>query len=223
VSPGGDDDGLDSVRDVLQEYAAAFGRRVNLTVFDRGTGEVTRVEADPPGVNIDADPEPPRREDAPMGISDPLTFELTADHVTLLRHAYTGWQDCETGAPEVDPKRPYGNSYVPGDVAELLGWEPGDWEDGERVLGDRQVERALELHRETATALEVVLRAGSFEPGTYVTTDRYSRDWHRRHPPTFAPPRDEPPSNVTHLSTGIEGGFCGNIEPHGPHDDCDGA
>lgn len=87
-------DGLDSVRDVLQEYAAAFGQRVNLTVFDRGTGEVTRVEADPPanspgagesGGNINdrptervgppvraigpapsPEPERPRREDAPM-------------------------------------------------------------------------------------------------------------------------------------------------------------
>ena len=30
-------------------------------------------------------------------------FELTAEHIKLLRRAYIGWQDCETGAPEIDP------------------------------------------------------------------------------------------------------------------------
>lgn len=103
-------------------------------------------------------------------------FELTQDHIALLTSGriYVGWQDCETGAPEIDPKRPYGNSYVPGDVAEILGW-PVD-EDGE--LSEEDEERALALHRETDTALQVVLNAKTFEPGIYVA-DQYRVNWRR--------------------------------------------
>lgn len=102
-------------------------------------------------------------------------FTLTEEHVKLLRHAYTSWHDCETGAPEIDPKRPYGNSDVPSDIARILGLQDlSDWE------GDMERrEQLLALHRETATALEIILRTGSFDPGTYVTTTPYSSDWRR--------------------------------------------
>jgi hypothetical protein len=42
------------------------------------------------------------------------TFKLTDEHLKLLRRFNVGWQDSESGAPEIDPKRPYGNSAVPG-------------------------------------------------------------------------------------------------------------
>lgn len=41
---------------------------------------------------------------------------------------YDAWT--EFGAPEVDPKRPYGNSNVYLYLAEILGIEPGVDEDG---------------------------------------------------------------------------------------------
>lgn len=47
-------------------------------------------------------------------------FNLKEEHIKLLRAMYVGWSDCEYGAPEIDPKRPYGNSYVEGDVHEIL-------------------------------------------------------------------------------------------------------
>jgi hypothetical protein len=34
---------------------------------------------------------------------------------------YITWDDCEFGAPACDCKRPYGNSDVYGDMAEILG------------------------------------------------------------------------------------------------------
>lgn len=43
---------LGSIAEVMQEHAARTGQQVRLTVFDRGTGDVTRVEADPPRGNI---------------------------------------------------------------------------------------------------------------------------------------------------------------------------
>jgi hypothetical protein len=52
-------------------------------------------------------------------------FTVTEDHLKLLRRAYIGWDDCEFGAPGIDPKRPYGNSDVIGDIAEILGEELG--------------------------------------------------------------------------------------------------
>lgn len=98
----------------------------------------------------------------------PMKFTLTEEHVALLRRMSVGWQDCETGAPEIDPKRPYGNSSVEQDVAEILGWEI----DEDEGLTDEQHDRAAALHRETEIALQVVLQTGTFVPGEYVNRDR---------------------------------------------------
>lgn len=104
-------------------------------------------------------------------------FTLTEDHLTLLGHAYVRWEDCETGAPAIDCKRPYGNSYVAGDVAEILGWPIADKEEG---LTDEQRDKALALHGETLTALQIILTARDFRPGIYVKRDRYdARSWER--------------------------------------------
>ena len=42
----------------------------------------------------------------------PTEFTLTVDHITLLNNMWVDWSDVEYGAPEIDPKRPYGNSDV---------------------------------------------------------------------------------------------------------------
>lgn len=44
----------------------------------------------------------------------------TVDHLTLLKESCWSWDDCEFGAPSMDPKRPYGNSDVEDDLAEHL-------------------------------------------------------------------------------------------------------
>ena len=120
-------------------------------------------------------------------MSDSQFFELTNDHLLLLSRAYVGWDDCETGAPAIDCKRPYGNSYVVGDVAEILGWEIADERDG---LTSVQVDRALELHRETLTALQIILIARDATPGVYRKRDRYdARSWQRV---AGVPPQGEP-------------------------------
>lgn len=41
-------------------------------------------------------------------------------HLVLLRRSFWDWNDYEFGAPSMDPKRPYGNSDVENDLAELL-------------------------------------------------------------------------------------------------------
>ena len=108
------------------------------------------------------------------------TFTLTETHLKLLRRFQVGWQDCETGAPEIDPKRPYGNSAVPEDMHTILTGETIGFDDSKRdalTLDERK--RYLELHRETKIALQIVLATGQFKPGMYECED-YSAQWRER-------------------------------------------
>ena len=100
-------------------------------------------------------------------------FLLKEEHIKLLREAYIGWQDCEFGAPEIDPKRPYGNSSVYSDIAEILDIEP----EGEDEFSNRQRLWMSEMHRGTQTALQIILMSGQMKPGLYKTSDKYSYDW----------------------------------------------
>jgi hypothetical protein len=107
-------------------------------------------------------------------------FTLKPEHVALLRRGNVGWNSDESGAPGLDPKRPYGNSDVPRDVAEILGAKPiGGWDsEAWEVYLDAHRDRLVNLHHETETALAVVLAAGSFEPGNYEADD-YRDNWRR--------------------------------------------
>lgn len=98
------------------------------------------------------------------------SFTVTEQHLALLRRANVEFGGDEWGAPAINGKRPYGNGDLVDDICRILGW-PGDAEDP-KVHG-----AALALHEETATALECVLRTGSFRPGRYVTSSPYTRDW----------------------------------------------
>jgi hypothetical protein len=76
-----------------------------------------------------------------------------------------GWHNCEAGAPQIDPKRPYGNSDVEHDIAEILGWEFIETSDGEMVLTREQGDRARRLHQEMEKALEEFLRTAVLPVG----------------------------------------------------------
>src|SRR6187549_144317 len=91
-------------------------------------------------------------------------FILQPEHIALLRQAWVGWDDTETGAPCIDPKRPYGNNDVADDVADITD------------LGGATGESLLALHRQTDTALQIVLSTGSFEPGLY-ENQPYTNKW----------------------------------------------
>lgn len=105
-----------------------------------------------------------------------LRFQLTEDHIKLLRRAYVSWEDCAFGAPTIDCKRPYGNSSVECDIAEILGWKV-DEEDGPN--GEQRA-AAEAIHRQTQTALQIVLVTGAMQAGEYVKTEEYEgRSWVR--------------------------------------------
>jgi len=103
-------------------------------------------------------------------------FTLTSDHVKLLRHAYTSWNFAEFGAPSIDPKRPYGNGDVHNNMIKILGLQVPIDSDGYYLVSEK-VARDLDwLHADLETALEVVLRTGSFKPGVY-RAGMYDSNW----------------------------------------------
>ena len=92
-------------------------------------------------------------------------FEVTEDHLKLLKHSHIIWRASEYGAPAIDPKRPYGNSSVESDIAEILEWDKED------------SQRAEKIHRELETVLQIVLVTQTFEPGLYNIRNEYTTDW----------------------------------------------
>lgn len=93
-------------------------------------------------------------------------FVVTEEHVKLARRMYTSWDSCEFGAPNVDPKRPYGNGDVLDDMRNIL--------DRREATDDELVA----LHRSMQTVLEILLRTGRLEAGRYATP-RYYSQWQR--------------------------------------------
>lgn len=102
------------------------------------------------------------------------TFEVTAEHVKLLRAANVGWEDCEFGAPAIDCKRPYGNSSVYQDIAEILDIDPAD--PREEEFSNEQIALMDTVHKGTQTALQIFLATGEMKAGRYVAP-KYSNDW----------------------------------------------
>lgn len=107
-----------------------------------------------------------------------LKFELTEEHLTLMKNMNIGWGDGYDGAPEINCKRPYGNSGdVAYDIFRLLNVEPDYVDrDGDNHWDEEQFQWAHQLHRETEIALQIVLTTQSFKPGVYQRESVYSSD-----------------------------------------------
>lgn len=104
-------------------------------------------------------------------------FTVLRDHLRLIRKMYLDWEDCDFGAPAVDCKRPYGNSSVYSDIAEILDIKPEDGEGDEADFSDRQREEMGGLHHGTLNALQIAIHTGQFREGTY-ERERYG-EWRR--------------------------------------------
>lgn len=104
------------------------------------------------------------------------TFTITEDHLKLARRMYVGWQDCEFGAPEIDPKRPYGNSYVYGDIAEIVGIQPSQNED--EPFTEEQRARMNLLHKGMKHVVQIALHVGKLEVGNYEGAE-YGNEWRK--------------------------------------------
>jgi hypothetical protein len=103
-------------------------------------------------------------------------FKLTENHLKLLKEANVDYNDnCEFGAPEIDPKRPYGNSDVLEDIHMILTGKEVRYGD----LSKKLQEKYHKLHKETTTALQIILYTQKFEVGTYENEEFYSNRWRK--------------------------------------------
>lgn len=118
-------------------------------------------------------------------------FTITENHLKLLKKMYVDWDDCEFGAPQINPKRPYGNSNVIDDIAEILNIkktkdnvedydkeEASEYSDKNEYIEDLEWNEEIynkfnRLHKETQIALQICLCLGKFETGNFVKEETY--------------------------------------------------
>lgn len=143
-----------------------------------------------------------------MTDNDCLRFVLREEHLLLIRRMRVQWlwyggEPANAadghGAPTVNPKRPYGNSFIHGDIAEILGLpypeDPDDIEPEPIGLAYKRAEleyeaackRLMDIHRETEMAVQLILS----RPGELVPLGAYTRPaiwspWVYDEPPTRA-------------------------------------
>lgn len=100
-------------------------------------------------------------------------FTITDNHLKLLRSMYVDWDDCEYGAPCINPKRPYGNSSVEDDIAEMIKWDKE-----EEMWNEKASKELYHIHREMQIVLQICLCLGKFETGNFVKQEEYdSLSW----------------------------------------------
>jgi len=104
-------------------------------------------------------------------------FTVKEEHIKLLKSACVDWDNCEFGAPCIDPKRPYGNSNVISDIMGILGESEKQCPHCGEPLNEADNEKYIRLHKETKIALQIFLQTGKMETGTYVKIDDYGIEW----------------------------------------------
>ena len=93
-----------------------------------------------------------------------MFFLLTSEHLALAKCLHIVWYDKGNGGPGASTMRPYGNSDMLFDIAEIIGYDqPEDGEDFSLTT-----ERYLRgLHRDMQLVLQIILHTGQMEPGMY--------------------------------------------------------
>lgn len=109
------------------------------------------------------------------------SFRLKLEHIKLLQNSYIDWRPAEAGSAVIDSKRPYGNSDHLKDMCEILGTKrkldiKQTESSGDVCYDEKQDEELLSLHRQTESALKVILKSKSFKPGLY-EADRDEDNW----------------------------------------------
>ena len=119
------------------------------------------------------------RENAGNGI---VKIEITQQHIDLIRRYWINWywtnepEGYFCGVPNIGLYRPYGNSDVLSDIAEILDIKQPNW-DADENWTDNQLKEIALLHRGAGYALEIMLQHGQLAPGTYTSTN-YTHEWH---------------------------------------------
>jgi hypothetical protein len=100
---------------------------------------------------------------------------------------YIEWNDCEYGAPTIDPKRPYGNSNYQRDVFRVLT-------NGQTYNKDLHIDKKFfavhdhmsdleycdAIHKETHIALQIILQRSSFDEGIFLKGSNDYSNWYHK-------------------------------------------
>lgn len=109
------------------------------------------------------------------------TFEVTENHIKLLGRLYIDWYNyAYNGAPGVDPKRPFGNSDVDGDIYQIINDVqvlPEEAEEDEFWQERREEYDKLFRDMEFVVQITTYLAGQGelIEPGVYFRPDMYNR------------------------------------------------
>lgn len=97
-------------------------------------------------------------------------FTVTPAHLTLLKRLsfVHDWGDYYVGGAAVSRRRPYGNSDIYGDLAELAGIPEPNWDEGEDWT-EPQIQHMLGLHYDMAQVLNLAVEMypEPLTPGLY--------------------------------------------------------
>jgi hypothetical protein len=119
-----------------------------------------------------------KRHNKEKAFDNTKEFELKQYHLDLLKETYIDWDDCEYGAPAIDCKRPYGNSDVEDDIADIIKMPKKDnWDKNEEMWNDEAQEKLQDIHKETQIALQIILHCQSFKLGKYRKKEDYGQEW----------------------------------------------
>lgn len=114
------------------------------------------------------------------------TFEVKPYHLKLLQRCWTSWDHCEFGAPEIDPKRPFGNSGASSILA-VVAKETGALDqignlvdlDEYTIYDVLKLEKIQELnniYKELEICLQILLNDLAIVPGRYQLIG-YGKNW----------------------------------------------
>ena len=104
-------------------------------------------------------------------LDSPVEFEVTSEHLTLLRHLVTRFQ-VTTDEGDVlvgfDSKRPYGDySYFQAEMALHLGLPTSSNEKGQTQIDSATEQRMNRLHEEMEIVVQIFLQHFALEPASY--------------------------------------------------------
>ena len=75
-------------------------------------------------------------------------------------------------------KRPYGNSDVEDDIADIIKMPKKDnWDKNEEMWNDEAQEKLQDIHKETQIALQIILHCQTFKLGKYRKKEDYGQEW----------------------------------------------
>ena len=94
-----------------------------------------------------------------MSVEKMERFTVKPIHLQLIKRLFVSWNECEFGAPTIDPKRPFGNSDVEYDFEEITG------EKFDEII-----------YCDLETCLQILTRNLHIEEGTYEKSE-YGIDW----------------------------------------------